>query len=113
MKVLFQKEDGFIMNKKLKREAVDRLFEAILALKTQEECYAFFEDVCTANELLSLSQRYEVARMLREKRTYLDITEATGASAATISRVNRSLNFGSDGYNLVFERLEHKGKATD
>ncbi len=96
------------MNKKIKKEAVDHLFEAILALETQEDCYAFFEDVCTINELMSLSQRYEVARMLREKRTYLDIAESTGASTATISRVNRSLNYGSDGYDLVFGRLAQK-----
>ena len=89
------------MNKKIKTDAVDHLFEAILTLKTPEECYAFFEDVCTVNELLSLSQRYEVAKMLREKRTYLDIAESTGASTATISRVN----YGSDGYDMVFKRL--------
>lgn len=96
------------MNKKIKTEAVDHLFEAILTLRSQEECYAFFEDVCTVNELLSMSQRYEVAKMLREKRTYLDIAEQTGASTATISRVNRSLNYGSDGYDMVFERLAEK-----
>lgn len=94
------------MNKKIKTEAVDYLFEAILTLKTPEECYAFFEDVCTVNELLSLSQRYEVAKMLREKKTYLDIAERTGASTATISRVNRSLNYGNDGYDMVFERMK-------
>ena len=93
------------MNKKIKTEAVDHLFEAVLTLKSPEECYAFFEDVCTVNELLSLSQRYEVAKMLREKKTYLDIAERTGASTATISRVNRSLNYGNDGYDLVFKRL--------
>ena len=81
------------MNQKIRTEAVDHLFEAILSLKNKEECYIFFEDVCTINELLSLSQRYEVARMLREHRTYLDIAEKTGASTATISRVNRSLNY--------------------
>lgn len=96
------------MNKKIKTEAVDHLFEAVLTLKSPEECYAFFEDVCTVNELLSLSQRYEVAKMLREKKTYLDIAERTGASTATISRVNRSLNYGSDGYDLVFSRLDKK-----
>lgn len=96
---------GIGMNKKIKTEAVDHLFEAILTLKTPEECYAFFEDVCTVNELLSLSQRYEVAKMLREKKTYLDIAERTGASTATISRVNRSLNYGNDGYDMVFKRL--------
>ena len=93
------------MNKKIKTEAVDPLFEAVLTLKSPEECYAFFEDVCTVNELLSLSQRYEVAKMLREKKTYLDIAERTGASTATISRVNRSLNYGNDGYDMVFKRL--------
>ena len=93
------------MNKKIKTEAVDHLFEAILTLKTPEECYIFFEDVCTVNELLSLSQRYEVAKMLREKRTYLEIADKTGASTATISRVNRSLNYGNDGYDMVFERI--------
>ena len=93
------------MNKKIKTEAVDHLFEAVLTLKSPEECYAFFEDVCTVNELLSLSQRYEVAKMLREKKTYLDIAERTGASTATISRVNRSLNYGNDGSDMVFKRL--------
>ena len=93
------------MNKKIKTEAVDHLFEAVLTLKSPEECYAFFEDVCTVNELLSLSQRYEVAKMLREKKTYLDIAERTGASTATISRVHRSLNYGNDGYDMVFKRL--------
>ena len=93
------------MNKKIKTEAVDHIFEAVLTLKSPEECYAFFEDVCTVNELLSLYQRYEVAKMLREKKTYLDIAERTGASTATISRVNRSLNYGNDGYDMVFKRL--------
>ncbi len=93
------------MNKKIKTEAVDHLFKAILSLKDLDECYMFFEDVCTINEILSLAQRYEVARMLREKKTYLDIAERTGASTATISRVNRSLNYGNDGYDMTFERL--------
>lgn len=94
------------MNKKLRSEAADQLFDAILSLETREECYAFFEDICTVNELLSLSQRLEVAGMLREKKTYLEIAEKTGASTATISRVNRSLNYGNDGYDLVFERMD-------
>ena len=99
------------MNKKIKTEAVDHLFEAILTLRTPEECYIFFEDVCTVNELLSLSQRYEVAKMLREKRTYLEIADKTGASTATISRVNRSLNYGNDGYDMVFARIAEKQAA--
>ena len=93
------------MNKKLKTEAVDHLFQAILTLKNTDECYSFFEDVCTVNELLSFSQRYEVAKMLREKKTDLEIADKTGASTATISRVNRTLNYGSDGYDMVFKRL--------
>ena len=93
------------MNKKLKTEAVDHLFQAILTLKNTDECYSFFEDVCTVNELLSFSKRYEVAKMLREKKTYLEIADKTVASTATISRVNRSLNYGSDGYDMVFKRL--------
>ncbi len=93
------------MNKKIQTEAVDHLFEAILNLKNKEECYIFFEDVCTINEILSIAQRYEVAKMLREKKTYLEIAHKTGASTATISRVNRSLNYGSDGYDMIFSRL--------
>lgn len=93
------------MNRKLRTEAVDQLFDAILCLDNREECYSFFEDVCTVNELMSLSQRFEVAKMLREQKTYLDIAEKTGASTATISRVNRSLNYGNDGYDLVFGRM--------
>ena len=93
------------MNDKLKSKEVEQLFEAILSLNDVKECYDFFEDVCTINELLSLAQRFEVAKMLREQKTYLDIAEKTGASTATISRVNRSLNYGNDGYDRVFERL--------
>ena len=93
------------MNSKLKTPAVEQLFDAILSLENREECFDFFEDVCTINELLSLSQRFEVAKMPREHKTYLDIAEKTGASTATISRVNRSLNYGNDGYDRVFKRL--------
>ena len=96
------------MNKKIKTDAVDSLFDAVLCLQSREECYSFFEDLCTVNELLSLSQRFEVAKMLTDKRTYLDISEKTGASTATISRVNRSLNYGNDGYDMVFDRIENK-----
>lgn len=93
------------MNKKIRTESVDHLFDAILCLRDREECYTFFEDVCTVNELLSLSQRFEVAKMLRDQKTYLEIAEKTGASTATISRVNRSLNYGNDGYDMLFERM--------
>ena len=98
------------MSKKLRTEAVDHLFDAILSLQNKEECYTFFEDVCTVNELLSLSQRFEVAKMLRDQKTYLDIAEKTGASTATISSVNRSLNYGNDGYDMVFSRLQDMDK---
>ena len=94
------------MSKKIRTEAVDYLFQGILSLKDKEECYTFFEDVCTVNELISLAQRFEVAGMLRKKHTYNDIAEKTGASTATISRVNRSLSYGNDGYEMVFSRME-------
>lgn len=93
------------MNKKIRTEVVDELFDAILSLNNKEECYTFFEDICTVNELLSLSQRFEVAKMLRDHKTYQEIAEKTGASTATISRVNRALNYGNDGYDMVFERM--------
>lgn len=95
------------MSKSVHTESVDLLFDAILSLNTKEECYAFFEDVCTVNEILSLSQRFAVAKMLREGYTYLEISEKTGASTATISRVNRSLIYGNDGYEIVFDRLKN------
>lgn len=96
------------MVKQLKSEPVDHLFEAILTLQSKEECYSFFEDLCTVNELLSLSQRFEVAAMLKEHKTYLEIAEKTGASTATISRVNRSLTYGNDGYEMVFSRMKEE-----
>ena len=98
------------MGKKMKTDAIDYLFEAILSLKNKEECYTFFEDICTINELLSITQRFEVAKMLREQKTYLEIAEKTGSSTATISRVNRSLNYGNDGYDMVFERINKDEK---
>ena len=96
---------GTYMSKKIRTDAVNELFDAVLCLKDREECYKFFEDVCTVNELLSLSQRFEVARMLVERKTYQEIAERTGASTATISRVNRSLIYGNDGYEMVFSRM--------
>lgn len=99
------------MNSKLKDEHVDFLFQAILTLKTEEECYQFFEDLCTVPEIKAMSQRLVVAHMLSTKRVYSDIVASTGASTATISRVNRSLNYGCDGYEMVFQRLEEAGKT--
>lgn len=93
------------MNEKLREPALDQLFTAILALRDVSECYAFFEDLCTVAELKSLAQRLQVAILLREKKTYQEIGLATGVSTATISRVNRCLEYGADGYNLVIDRL--------
>lgn len=100
------------MNKDIKSEAADSLFDAILCLKNREECYRFFEDLCTVNELHSMSQRFEVALMLKNRSTYLEVAEKTGASTATISRVNRSLNYGNRGYEVVFGRMKKNGKET-
>mgnify|MGYP002514906967 CR=1 FL=1 len=94
------------MGKSVRTQAVAELFEAILTLENEEECFDFFEDVCTVNELLSLAQRFEVAKMLKEGHTYMEVAEQTGASTATISRVNRSLNYGKDGYEMVFGRMK-------
>ena len=96
------------MNKKIRTSAVETLFEAIIQIKSVDECFDFFEDLATINEILSLSQRFEVARMLRQHKTYLEIAEKTGASTATISRVNRSLNYGNDGYDMVIQRIQEK-----
>ncbi|HBF76873.1 MAG TPA: TrpR-like protein YerC/YecD [Clostridiaceae bacterium] len=95
---------------RIKSEEADLLMDAILTLKNREECYRFFEDVCTINEIRAIAQRLQVAQMLREKRTYIDIADTTGASTATISRVNRALNYGSDGYKIIFERLDKMEK---
>lgn len=99
------------VNPKIKDALIDQLFKAVLLLENVEECYAFFEDVCTVNEIKSLAQRLEVAKMLQAKSTYTDITQQTGASAATISRVNRALSYGTDGYNNILERLKEEGKG--
>ena len=96
------------MNKKIRTSAVETLFEAIIKLESVDECFDFFEDLATINAILSLSQRFEVARMLRQHKTYLEIAEKTGASTATISRVNRSLNYGNDGYDLAIQRIQEK-----
>ena len=91
---------------KFKREDIDELFEAVLTLRDQEDCYRFFEDICTVNEIHAIAQRLQVAKLLSEKKTYTEIEAVTKASTATISRVNRSLNYGNDGYELVFQRME-------
>mgnify|MGYP000079277715 CR=1 FL=1 len=93
---------------KLKSKELDLLFEAVLKLESIQECYDFFEDIATINELKALAQRLAVAKMLREKRVYTEIAEKTGASSATISRVNKCLNYGTGGYNTILDRLENK-----
>ncbi len=93
------------MGKTIRNDVVKDLFEAILTLENVEECFDFFEDVCTVNEVLSIAQRFAVAKMLKENNTYLEVAKVTGASTATISRVNRSLNYGNDGYEMVLSRM--------
>ena len=96
-----------------KKEKSDRLYKAILLLKDEEECYNFFQDLCTVAELRSMEQRFEVATLLNDGMIYNDILEKTGASSATISRVNRSLQYGADGYAAVFDRLGIKGREDE
>lgn len=98
-------------NPKLKDELTDQLFQAVLLLKDTEECYQFFEDICTISEIKSLAQRLEVAKMLRDGHTYDDIVARTGASTATISRVKRCLHYGADGYKVILERLSEAEKG--
>ncbi|MBR6222529.1 MAG: TrpR YerC/YecD [Lachnospiraceae bacterium] len=94
------------MGKTIRTDAVKRLFEAIKTLENEEEYFEFFEDICTVNELLSLAQRFEVACMLKDNCTYHEVAEKTGASTATISRVNRSLNYGNGSYDMVLDRMK-------
>lgn len=94
------------MNGRIKDDMTDQLFKAVLTLRNIDEAYSFFEDACTINEIKAMAQRLEVARMLRGGATYEEVAEATGASTATISRVKRYLNYGSDGYRLVLDRLK-------
>lgn len=85
-----------------------KFFEAVLLLDSMEECYSFFEDICTVKELQDISQRLEVARMLKCGKSYQEVSKETGASTATISRVNKCLVYGSGGYNVVLDKLEDK-----
>lgn len=94
------------MNHKLQDEHIDKLFQGMLKLESVEECYNFFEDLCTISEIKTMAQRFHVADMLQQKCIYTDIVKETGASSATISRVNRCLNYGSDGYSLILGRLK-------
>ena len=94
--------------KKWHTKEMDTLFRAILSLENTDECYKFFEDLCTVTELKSMSQRIVVAKMLSDKQVYNDIVKETGASTATISRVKRSLEYGCDSYSFIFERMDDK-----
>jgi len=96
------------MNEKLKDDKTDFLFKAILSLQNEEECYNFFEDLCTVSELKEMSKRFYAAKLLNDNRIYNDIADETGLSTATISRVNRCLKYGKDGYALMLERIENK-----
>ncbi len=97
------------MNNKLANDKnIKFLYKAILSLESEEECANFFEDLCTVQELKTIAQRIVVAKMLSEKCVYTDIVNETGASTATISRVNRSLQYGCDGYDVIFERIKEE-----
>jgi TrpR-related protein YerC/YecD len=96
------------MASKIKDEKLDFLFQAILTLETVEDCYSFFEDLCTVSELQEMSRRMQAARMLRSNAVYADIAAQTGLSTATISRVNRCLKYGNEGYIRVLDRLNRK-----
>ena len=98
------------MNKQNKKPRSDELYKAILTLQTMEECKMFFDDLCTVTELQAIEQRYQVATYLSQGMIYNEILEKTGASSATISRVNRSLQYGKGGYAVVFERLAKGGE---
>lgn len=92
-------------NSKIKSDQVDSFFEAVLLLDNMDECYRFFEDICTIKEIQAIAQRLEVAKLLKSHKTYNEIEADTGASTATISRINRSLNYGSEGYNMILRKL--------
>jgi len=96
---------------RLKNEEIDSLFQAVLSLRDEEECYRFFEDLCTVHEIQSLAQRLTVARMLSRQCTYQEIVAKTSASTATISRVKRALDYGADGYRLILSRLQDGAEA--
>lgn len=92
----------------LRDETLNQLFESMMALETVEEFYQFFDDLCTTNEIILMKQRFHVAMLLRENRTYTDIQELTGASSSTVSRVKRCLDYGSGGYRTALDRLDLK-----
>ena len=100
------------MNNKIRNKFTDKLFEYILSMETIDDCYLFFEDLCTINEIQAMAQRMEVAKMLNDKKTYIEISQETGASTATISRVNKCLNYGTDGYRLAIKKYKEKNNKS-
>lgn len=113
---IFKINGGYKMRSfepKTKSESSDMLMEGILLLENLEDCYRFFEDLCTTSELKAMAERFQVAKLLKERKTYIDIEDKTGASTATISRVNRFLNYGNDGYKIVIEKLKDRNRKTN
>lgn len=96
------------MEKTIRTESVEEFFRAVMTLQNEEEFFSFFEDICTVQEVVSIAQRFSVARMLHDNKTYVEVAKATGASSATISRVNRSMNFGNGSYDMIFDRLQQE-----
>lgn len=96
------------MEKTIRTESVEEFFKAIMTLQNEEEYFSFFEDICTVNEVISIAQRFAVAKMLHDNKTYIEVARKTGASTATISRVNRSLNYGNGSYDMIFERMRQE-----
>jgi len=103
---LYGRRPGMAYESKFKRDDIDELFDAVLTLEDREDCYRFFEDICTINEIHAIAQRLQVAKLLSKKKTYSEIEGITKASTATISRINKCLVYGADGYKRVLERLE-------
>ncbi|NCB44553.1 MAG: TrpR-like protein YerC/YecD [Clostridia bacterium] len=95
---------------KFKRPDIDELFKAVLLLEDEEDCYRFFEDICTINEIHAIAQRWQVAKLLADKKTYSEIEEITKASTATISRINKCLVYGAEGYQRILARMKEKNQ---
>jgi len=108
--LLRRKEETMAYESKYRREDIDELFDGILTLRDREDCYRFFEDICTINEIHSIAQRLQVAKLLSEKKTYNEIEKVTKASTATISRINKCIVYGADGYRRVLDRLNNEKK---
>ena len=103
-------QGGILIEKTIRTESVDQFLDATMCLDEKEELYQFFDDVCTTNEVVSIAQRFAVAKMLHENKTYIEIAKETGASTATISRVNRSMIHGNGSYERIFQRLNPEEK---